>query len=159
MSQRPVRKRDIHTVHLTDLYNPKLVDLQVHPDCFDEMLEDIHKEACIHGDVAEMWADTSGHTSSVWVRVVRASVAGYFAGVMHQRWFAGQHISANFIKDRAGARTKRVGRIKHFTVPQGDVTRANQEKQEEPAAAGKDRKEKTKSGGEVSIVDFEQQKC
>ena len=101
LRQRRRVAKEMRTVILDNLYNPKFVDLQMDPDYYSEMLADICKEADCHGNVKETWADKSGRTASVWVRFERASEAGYFAGVMHKRWFAGQYVTARLSKDKA----------------------------------------------------------
>lgn len=87
-------------VILDDLYNLKLVDLQTWPEYYEDMLEDISKEAKVFGGVANVWADKTGATASAWLRFAIASEAESFQQCMDQRWFAGQVIKATLCHNK-----------------------------------------------------------
>lgn len=87
------------TVILEDLYNPKLVDLLIWPEYYEDMLGDVREEAQLFGEVIDSWADETGQTAHAWLKFAAAAEAQSFQRSMHQRWFAGQVIRATLRPD------------------------------------------------------------
>ena len=81
-------------VHLTHLYDLRIIDLTEWPDFFDDMRTDIEVECGRFGKVVDVLVDTTHQTGSVCVVYSNTLDAECCAHHMNGRWFAGQNITA-----------------------------------------------------------------
>ena len=80
-------------VHLTHLYDLRIIDLTEWPDFFDDMRTDIEVECGRFGKLVDVLVDTTQQTGSVCV-VYSNTFAECCAHHMNGRWFVGQNITA-----------------------------------------------------------------
>ena len=79
-------------VHLTHLYDLRIIDLTEWPEFFDDMRTDIEVECGRFGEVVDVLVDTTHQTGSVCVVYSNTLDAECCAHHMNRQWFAGKNI-------------------------------------------------------------------
>ena len=79
-------------VHLTHLYDLRIIDLTEWPDFFDDMRTDIEVECGRFGKVVDVLVDTTHQTGSVCVVYSNTLDAECCAHHMNRQWFIGKNI-------------------------------------------------------------------
>ena len=81
-------------VHISQLYDLLIINLDEWPEFFEDMRVDMELECSKFGEVSKLVIDQECLTGSVMVVYTQASHARRCAAVMDGRWFAGQNITA-----------------------------------------------------------------
>ena len=85
-------------VHISQLYDLRVIDLDEWPEFFEDMRADMELECSKFGEVSKLVIDQECLTGLVMVVYTQALYARRCAAVMDGRWFAGQTITARVLR-------------------------------------------------------------
>ncbi|CAJ1378861.1 unnamed protein product [Effrenium voratum] len=88
---------------LHGMFNPAQVNLAADPEFFNDIHADVEQECRKYGSVIKVFADQGSSKGDVWVKFADATSAANCQRALDRRWFAGQHIIAEFSTEAAGA--------------------------------------------------------
>ncbi|KAF8822041.1 splicing factor, CC1 family protein [Cardiosporidium cionae] len=84
---------------LSNMFTPSEIDLEEDPDFYADISEDVRTECSKHGNVAQVWINTSAVDGKIWVKFESIDQALRAFTALNGRYFGGQAITIEFVNE------------------------------------------------------------